>query len=70
MPHSRSMPGIGPRCHELRIQDEEATWRIICRLDKDAVLILEVFSKKSRVTPQRVIRGCRDRLRAYDALAG
>ena len=22
LPHSRPMPGIGPRCHELRIRDE------------------------------------------------
>ena len=29
MPHSRPMPGIGPRCHELRIVDVNATWRIV-----------------------------------------
>ncbi len=27
MPHSRPMPGIGPRCHELRVNDENKTWR-------------------------------------------
>ncbi|MEW6058492.1 MAG: type II toxin-antitoxin system RelE/ParE family toxin, partial [Bdellovibrionota bacterium] len=26
MPHSRPMPTIGPRCHELRIIDEDKTW--------------------------------------------
>lgn len=66
MPHSRPMPVIGPRCHELRIVDEDATWRIICRTDPDAVIILEVFSKKSRVTPQKVIKVGRQRLRDYD----
>jgi phage-related protein len=25
LPHSRPMPSIGPRCHELRIQDERQT---------------------------------------------
>jgi hypothetical protein len=25
MPHSRPMPSIGSRCHELRINDESAT---------------------------------------------
>ena len=66
MPHSRPMTTIGRRCHELRIQDEQATWRIVYRLDHDAVVILEVFSKKSKVTPQRVIETCRARLRRYD----
>lgn len=36
MPHSRPMPTIGARCHELRIIDETVTWRIIYRLDPDA----------------------------------
>jgi len=22
LPHSRPMPGVGPRCHELRVRDE------------------------------------------------
>jgi len=29
MPASRPMPAIGPRCHELRIVDENVTWRIV-----------------------------------------
>jgi len=55
MPHSRPLPSIGPRCHELRINDERATWRIIYRIDSDAIIILEVFSKKSRAMPKAVI---------------
>lgn len=66
MPHSRPMPAVGPRCHELRIPDGTRTWRIICRLDLDAVVIAEVFEKKTRTTPQRVIEVCQRRLRAYD----
>lgn len=27
MPHSRPMPEIGPRCHELRINNEDKIWR-------------------------------------------
>jgi hypothetical protein len=27
-PISKPMPSIGKRCHELRIQDENVTWRI------------------------------------------
>ena len=66
MPHSRPMPAIGPRCHELRIPDESATWRIIHRLDPDAVVIAEVFEKTTRATPQRITEICQRRLRAYD----
>jgi phage-related protein len=66
MPHSRPMPSIGSRCHELRINDESATWRIVYRLDADAIVILEVFSKKSRATPKAVIDACKRRLKDYD----
>ena len=66
MPHSRPMPSIGSRCHELRINDESATWRIVYRLDADAIVILGVFSKKSRATPKAVIDACKRRLRDYD----
>lgn len=66
MPQSRPMPSIGRRCHELRINDEDATWRIIYRMDEDAVVIVHVFSKKSRRTPKAVFDLCRERLRAYD----
>jgi phage-related protein len=66
MPHSRPMPSIGSRCHELRINDESATWRIVYRLDADAIVILEVFSKKSRATPKAIIDTCKKRLKDYD----
>ena len=66
MPHSRPMPTIGPRCHELRITDGEKDWRIVHRLDSDATVILEVFRKTTRATPEPVIRECRRRLQKYD----
>lgn len=66
LPHSRPMPSIAPRCHELRIQDTGATWRIVYRLDSDALVIAEVFSKKTQQTPASVVASCRDRLRRYD----
>lgn len=66
LPHSRPMPSIGRRCHELRIRDEDATWRIVYRLDADAVIIGEVFPKKSGKTPKRVIDACRSRFKRYD----
>jgi phage-related protein len=66
MPHSRPMPVIGERCHELRVVDVDKTWRIIYRIDSDAIVILDVFSKKTRTTPQLVINRSRRRLREYD----
>lgn len=67
MPQSRPMPTIGPRCHELRINDEGGTWRIVYRIDPDAVVILEVFSKKTAQTPKPVIDNCKRRLKDYDS---
>ena len=66
MPHSRAMASVGPRCHELRINDEKQTWRVIYRIDKDAVIITEVFSKKTAQTPKRAIEACQRRLKEYD----
>ena len=60
------MTSIGNRCHELRINDESATWRIVYRLDADAIVVLEVFSKKSRATPKAVIDARKRRLKDYD----
>ena len=42
------------------------TWRIVYRLDADAVIIVEVFSKKTATTPRGVLDVCQRRLRAYD----
>ena len=67
LPHSRPMPGLGRRCHELRIPDTRATWRIIYRLDEDAVVIGMVFAKKTAQTPADVIDTCKQRFRRYDA---
>lgn len=66
LPHSRPMPTIGRRCHELRIPDGNVTWRIVYRLDADAVIIGEVFSKKTGKTPKQIIDVCKRRFRRYD----
>ena len=66
MPHSRPLPIIGPRCHELRINDVGATWRIIYRIDADAIVIAEVFNKKTAATTKAVVDTCKRRLREYD----
>lgn len=64
------MPSIGKRCHELRVVDEDSTWRIVYRTDADAIVIADVFSKKTQATPARVLEACRRRLREYDRIVG
>ena len=66
MPHSRPMPAIGPRCHELRVVDDGVTWRIVYRTDPDAIVIVGVFAKKTAQTPAAVLEACRKRLKEYD----
>ena len=70
LPQSRPMPIIGHRCHELRINDENTSWRIVYRTDDDAIVILAVFEKKSGTTPKQIIKLCKDRLRKYDHESG
>jgi phage-related protein len=68
LPQSRPMPSIGSSCHELRINDESGIWRIIYRLDSDAIIILDVFEKKTQKTPKTVIENCKLRIKRYDSL--
>lgn len=67
LPQSRPMPSIGSRCHELRVNDRDKTWRIIYRIDEDAIIILEVFAKKTNQTPKETLERCQKRLKLYDA---
>jgi phage-related protein len=66
LPQSRPMPSIGPACHELRVRDETKNWRIVYRLDSDAIVIADVFAKSTRQTPKHVIENCQRRLSRYD----
>jgi len=68
MPRSRPMPSIGTNCHELRINDDDQTWRVIYRIYVDAILILEIFSKKTNQTPKAVIASCRKRIKHYEEI--
>jgi len=68
MPDSRPTPSIGRRVHELRVDDRETrkTWRIVYRIDPDAILVVHWFEKKTRATSRRVIDLCKRRLTEYD----
>ena len=66
LPQSRPIPSIGTRSHELRINDKNLTWRIIYRIYTDAILILDVFEKKTNKTPKSIIDVCKQRIKRYD----
>jgi phage-related protein len=65
-PHAEPLPTVGPRCGALRVRDDAHNWRIMYRLDDDAVLILEVYAKKTAKIPDEVIVRCKKRLKNYD----
>ncbi len=66
LPHSRPMPSIGKRCHELRVVDEDVTWRFFYRIDVDCIVLIHWEQKKTRRTLKATIDLCRARLAAYD----
>ncbi len=66
MPQSEPLPDLGRGCGALRIRDAEHNWRIMHRVDSDAIVILEVYAKKTRKIPDEVMKRCRDRLKRYD----
>ena len=68
LPHSRAMPSIGARVHELRIQDPatRSIWRIVYRADPTEILVVDVFAKKTQATPKQVLDQCKQRLRIWD----
>jgi phage-related protein len=66
MPQAEPLPIVGSRCGTLRVRDGEHNWRIMYRVDPDAVLVLEVYAKKTRKIPNEVIERCKRRLKDYD----
>lgn len=66
MPRAKPMPGIGPRCLELRVRDGDHNWRVVVRVDPDAVVVVDIFAKRTVATPKAVIAACRRRLARYD----
>lgn len=69
MPQAEPLPVLGPRCGAIRVRDKQHNWRIIYRVDADAVLILEVYAKKTRKIPLEVMDRCKKRLKDYDEIA-
>ena len=66
MPHSRPLPTVGPRCHELRVKDSKHEWRIVYRIDPDAILIAAIFAKTGTKMQQREFKTASKRLAIYD----
>lgn len=68
MPQAEPLPDVGRRCGALRIRDTDHNWRIMYRIDSDAILILEVYPKKTQKIPDEVIERCQQRLKQFDAV--
>lgn len=66
LPHSRPLPGMGARCHELRVRDKDKNWRLMYRIDSDRILVVEIFNKTTPQIPDEVMSLCRRRLSDYD----
>jgi phage-related protein len=69
MPQSEPLRAVGPGCHELRVRDEKANWRIMYCIEPDAIVIVEGFDKKTGAVPQKIVEICKRRLKAYRAMA-
>lgn len=67
MPQAEPLPIVGPRCGALRIRDKNLNWRIMYRIDADAIVIVDVYAKKTEQIPDEVISRCQQRLAHYDA---
>jgi phage-related protein len=52
-----------------RAAEADHNWRLVHRVDPDAIVIAAVFDKKTQQAPRDVIARCQRRLRAYDAAA-
>ena len=69
MPQAEPLSIVGPRCGALRVRDGGHNWRIMYRVDPDAVIVVEVYAKKTRAIPLNVIQRCRKRLQDYDDIS-
>jgi len=48
-----------------RIKDKDKTWRIIYHIADDVIVVLEVFSKKSKETPKYIKENSKKRLKEF-----
>jgi phage-related protein len=46
--------------------ERRVAWRIVYRIDEDAIIVIHWFEKKTARTPDPVLTLCRARLREYD----
>src|ERR1035437_9977697 len=68
MPYARPIASLGTRCLELCVADGPLDWRVVCRADPDAIVVVDVFRKATQKMPRRTHATARDRLARYDRL--
>ena len=66
-PHYRTNEYLINGCQSrVWLKPEYRDGKITFSADSDAIIILDVFSKKAQTTPHAVIERCKRRLREYD----
>lgn len=66
MPHSRPLPSVGSRCHELRVKDVGHEWRIVYRIDPTRIVVVAVFDKKGKPMQQREFKKATEAIAKFD----
>ena len=69
MPHCRSLRAGGRSCYELRVRDAGVNWRLVYRVDDDAIVVAGLFRKTSWAATGQLIEVSRSRLAQHDAAA-
>ncbi len=67
LPDARKLTDLCSKCYELRIKDRDKWYRIMVRIDSDAIVVLGWFEKKSNRIPKKVLDACKKRMIAYDS---
>ena len=70
LPHSRPMPSIGNRCYELRVLDRDEAWRVVYRIDSDAILSLTYSARRPGRHHIKSSSGARRDYVEYNNIAG
>ncbi len=48
------------------VTDVRREWRIVCRIDADAIVLVDIFAKTTQRTPKWIIETCQRRFALYD----
>jgi phage-related protein len=67
MPQCRPVPSIGKGCYEIRILNDNKWFRIIVRIDSDAIIVANVVQKKTNRLSKKDVDTAKRTLKLYDS---